>query len=221
MALLKEERRREITEKKIRLTGKTESCCRDCKQTKSVRFFDIYPTSKDEKRPYKVRTICIPCANKTRKPQKRKKTYKDCDVIKQWVKTGSKRATELISDSYIKRLYWGFGYRFDEVTPEMVAIKRKEIKQRRENAANKVSEKKRADGTYNKLASATMSDGYVRARIKASTKYKGEEITDEMMANKREEIEIHRIIKKINIKKKNEKSSHYKFFVPNDIRNQR
>lgn len=219
MIPIKEQRKNRNRMKKVELTGKEEAHCKDCNQTKDILLFDITPNRNRTK--WKPRLICIPCGDKRRtKPRNKKKgSYRNNPKVKEWVHNSSTKASKLISDSYIRRLYNKLGYKAKDVTNEMIVEKRLQIIYKRASAANKTSDKKIKDGTYGQEERDKMTDGYIRGLIKQTTWYQGEEITDKMIQDYRDSVFLKRALRNKKIRKTEEKSAPYQFFVPKEFRN--
>lgn len=214
MAILKEQRKQESIEKKTRLIGRNKSYCKHCKQDKSIEFFDVY---KAKQGTYRIRLYCISCGKKYKRNPPKKKSYSEDAKVREWVKNAAERACKMLSTSYIKRLYCQLGYKFKDVTPEMVETKRREIQKKRENAKNEVSKKKSSTGVYSKIERDQLRSTYIKGLIKSSSKYKGEEITEVMIEQRRQKIIAQRIIKDQKLKRKKNSNQTYQFFVPKDI----
>lgn len=216
MAILKEKKRKKNRKKKMKLTKKAESFCKDCERTRSIENFGIYK-SKDGYIPLKR---CIECdSKKYKRGGENKPRYKDDEKLREMTKESGKKASRIISDSYIKRLYCKKGYKFKDVTPEMIVKKRTEIIERRYNAKYNGWKSRGKDTEYRNKYRNNLVDSYIRVVIKRSSLYKGEEITDKMIEEKREMILFERKIKE---RKEEEKKNRkpYIFNVPRDIKNQ-
>lgn len=216
LAILIEERKERHKQRKIELTKLTESYCKICKDTRPIEHFDVYKVRTGH-RPHR---ICKKCYK--RKTPKKRKSYKDSAKTQKSVKAASQKACRLLSDSYIKRLYCKLGFKFKDVTPEMIISKRKEVLAIRASAAAQTYKVRRKTGYYDKLDTENLKDSYIRGRIKSSVKYKGEEITKEMIEVKREEIKRRRYkmtLKEVRRKAKQRKEENKKPYVFSSSRN--
>lgn len=218
MLIIKEKRRAESHVKKARLTGLEEAYCKDCQSKKPIVDFDITPNRNRTK--WKPRLVCNPCVRKrrTNPDNKPKGSYRSNENVRKWVKNSSTRASELISDSYIRRLYNKFGYKAKDVTQEMIIKKREEVIARRASAAANTTERKIKDGTYGREERDKMTDGYIRGLIKATTWYQGEEVTDQMIQEYRANLILKRAERNRKARLTVEKIEPYQFFVPKELR---
>lgn len=116
----------------------------------------------------------------------------------------NRKARHLLYDSYIIRLIrYNKSYDGHEITQEEIKEKREEIQNLRNSpeGSRKIEkptlrkseehhrEKERLRLEQHKVLVASLTDDYVKERIRKSTRYKGEEITDEMIYKKRKEIQ--------------------------------
>jgi hypothetical protein len=143
-----------------------------------------------------VDSLCIKCDTKKKKEsreargvkEKRRKTTKRKNRI------NIKKQVKRMSRWYIVRLLVSSGVKGAEITDKMIADKRLQLKRRRDRIKKASSEelRKSSRNKSNKRMRDKLTDGYVRARIKYSSSYNGEEITPEMIQQKREMILIMR-----------------------------
>jgi hypothetical protein len=218
--LINEKKKAAIRNKRMELTGLTVSYCKDCEQTKDIGCFDVTP-SRSDKTKGKPRLVCIECANKkrTQPKNKRNRNWYNDPRIKQWGAESSKRASELLTDAYIRRMYNKLGYKAKDVTPEMIIVKRVEIIKKRANAAKNTSVIKCKDGSYAQEERDKMTDGYIRGLIKAAPTYQGKEITDELIKEYRDRLILKRAIRNQKVRKIQEKTTPYVFYVDKELRN--
>lgn len=122
--------------------------------------------------------------------ENKRKSYRNNEALKKSLKEAAIKARKLLSDSYIKKLLKAKGYTTEQIedNPELIRLKRKEVKAKRRSAANKTYEKRKNTGFYSKRERKELRVSYLKRRIKESKGYKGEEITKEMIEKKRKEL---------------------------------
>lgn len=104
------------------------------------------------------------------------------------------KSTKSLKDYYVRRLLISEGYNKEEITEQLIKEKREKVKLHRILKSNTTakSRKRICDSQSLKRAIAALSDSYVKSRIRSSVGYKGEEITEKMMEEKRESILLYR-----------------------------
>jgi len=111
------------------------------------------------------------------------------ETARKVLKDKATKARDSLADSYIKKLLKAAGYTAEQINknPQLIEDRRKEIKDKRDNPSQ-VYKTRKKEGFYRKRDITELKSGYVRGVIKASRTYKGEEITEEMIVKKREEL---------------------------------
>lgn len=218
MAIRKSKKLAKLTKSKIKKTGLKKAYCDTCKKTLSIARFTVHKTGDNRKRPkekstkprkntpsapYSPLRNCNKCLGERKKQDGRYEklkeakriVYKSSTKMRKSLREAAKTARALLSDSYIKKLLKAKGCTSKQIkeNPQLIKNKRQEIKDKRESAANKTHEVRRKTGFYRRRDITELKAGYVRGVIKRGKNYKGEEITDEMVEEKRKELIYERI----------------------------
>lgn len=213
MAIRKSRTKAASTRSKIKKTGLKKSYCHGCEKTLSISRFSIKKTgnnrNKDKKKPTKPRKNtpsapyapqreCNKCLMEKKKEsgqyerdkERKKKIYHSDESSRKTLREAAIRSREVLSDSYLRKLLKAQGYTNAQIrkNPKLLKDKRKEIADKRKSAAENTHVIRKKTGFYSKRDRAQLKPAYLRGLIKNSKSYKGEEITEEMLAKKKKEV---------------------------------